>query len=91
MILLSLLWTLVLGIFLDFEASLSICQVDKLIFLSFPLIPRTPDVEMEPLPFLGTWQSLLSRWDQKPGGQRNRVTVRDEGGMAIYRHEGSRR
>ena len=46
---------------------------------------------MEPMPFLGTRQSLLSRWDQKPGGQRNRVTVRDEGGMVIYRCEGSRR
>ena len=46
---------------------------------------------MGPIPFLGTLQSLLSRWDQKPGSQRNRVTVRDEGGMGIYRYEGSRR
>ena len=61
------------------------------IFLSFPPTPRTPDVEMGPILFLGTLQSLLSGWDQKPGSQRNRVTVRDEGGMVIYRCEGSRR
>ena len=53
MILLFLLWTSVLGIFLDFEASLSICQVDKLIFLSFPLIPRIPDVENGTHPLSG--------------------------------------
>ena len=60
-----------LDTFLDFEASLSICQLDTFSWV-FHWPRKLLMYEMVPVPFLGTLQSLLNWWDQKPGSQAAR-------------------